>query len=192
MLAVSIEPVSEDPNGLLTVCDRPELWQDDIRTRMAARSASYRKQAREPVRRDPKIRLVPLQAQDPRGGRAVDKNASFGQRRSQFSSGKGKGKERARDAANADVRRTADGGVEMTFIPRTTASGEDYDDEEKPQKAGKGKGKEPRRKGVEVFGAGMEKGGEEPEVAMSEAERRGRTKRRQGMRSGSKNTFRRM
>ena len=155
---------------------------------MAARSASYRKQAREPVRRDPKVRLVPLHAQDPRGGRAVDKNASFGQRRSQFSSGKGK--ERARDAADADVRRTADGGVEMTFIPRTTASGADYDDEENPQKAGKGK--EPRRKGVEVFGAGMEKGGEEPEVAMSEAERRGRTKRRQGMRSGSKNTFRRM
>ena len=73
----------------------------------------------------------------------MDKNASFGQRRSQFSSGKGK--ERAREAADADVRRTADGGVEMTFIPRTTASGEDYDDDEKPQKPGKGKGKEKER-----------------------------------------------
>ncbi len=78
--------------------------------------------------------------------------------------------------------------MEMTFVPRTTSSGADYDD--RPQKAGKGK--EPRRKGVEVFGAGMEKGGEDPDVAMSEADRRGRTKRRQGMRSGSKNTFRRM
>ena len=45
---------------------------------------------------------------------------------------------------------------------------------------------------MEAFGAGMERGGEGPDVEMSEAERKGRTKRRQGMRSGSKNTFRRM
>ncbi|RPD65737.1 hypothetical protein L226DRAFT_479508 [Lentinus tigrinus ALCF2SS1-7] len=169
--------------------DAGKLWQDDIRTRMAARAAP-RKAARQPIRRDPKVRLVPLQAQDSRGARTVDKNASFGQRRSQL--GSGKGKERARDSASADVRHTAHGGVEMTFVPRTSSSRADYDEDERPSgKAGKGN-KEPRRKGVEVFGAGMEKGGEDPEVAMSEAERKGRTKRRQGMRSGSKNTFRRM
>ncbi|RDX54747.1 hypothetical protein OH76DRAFT_1552727 [Lentinus brumalis] len=167
--------------------DAGKLWQDDIRTRMAARTA-FRNRVREPpVRRDPKVRLVPLQAQDSsRGGRSVDKNATFGQRRAQL--GPSKGKERARDSGWPDVRHSADGGMEMTFVPRTTSSGADYDD--RPQKASKGK--EPRRKGVEVFGAGMEKGGEDPDVAMSEADRRGRTKRRQGMRSGSKNTFRRM
>ncbi|KAI0702051.1 hypothetical protein C8T65DRAFT_655861 [Cerioporus squamosus] len=169
--------------------DAGKLWQDDIRTRMAARTA-FRNRVREPpVRRDPKVRLVPLQAQDSRGGRAVDKNATFGQRRSQL--GSSKGKEREREPGSAAVRHTADGGVEMTFVPRTSSTGADYDDYEgKTPKVGKGK--EPKRKGVEVFGAGMEKGGEDPEVVMSEAERRGRTKRRQGMRSGSKNTFRRM
>ena len=86
--------------------------------------------------------------------------------------------------------------MEMTFVPRTASSGHDYDDAYGPgseASAAKGRGgKEARRKGVEVFGAGMEKGGEDPEVQMSEADRKGRTKRRQGMRSGSKNTFRRM
>ena len=84
----------------------------------------------------------------------------------------------------------------MTFVPQTSSSGQDYEDDDGPSASGKakgkGKGKEPKRKGVEVFGAGMEKGGEEPGRQLSEAERTGRTKRRQGMRSGSKNTFRRM
>lgn len=49
------------------------------------------------------------------------------------------------------------------------------------------------RKGVERFGAGMEKGGEDPNIrALSEQERRGRSKPRRGMRSGSKNAFRQM
>ena len=80
--------------------------------------------------------------------------------------------------------------MEMTFVPRTSASANEYDDG--PVKERSGKAKEARRKGVEAFGAGMERGGEGPDVEMSEAERKGRTKRRQGMRSGSKNTFRRM
>jgi len=49
------------------------------------------------------------------------------------------------------------------------------------------------RKGVERFGAGMEKGGEDPNMrVLSEQERRGRSQRRRGMRSGSKNAFRQM
>ena len=83
------------------------------------------------------------------------------------------------------VKFGTDGGVEMTFIPSTSADA----DEEKP---GKNAGNKSRRKGVESFAAGLEKGGGEPEVAMSESERRGRIHRRKGMRSGSKNTFRRM
>ncbi|KAI0634852.1 WD40-repeat-containing domain protein [Trametes polyzona] len=168
--------------------DAGKLWQDNIRVRMAART-SLRKQPRPPQRREPKVRLVPLHAQNETSTRGVDKNATFGQRRSQLGS---KGKERASSAQDASIRHTADGGIEMTFVPRTTSSGHDYDDEAPPGRAAQKKGKEAKRKGVETFGAGMERGGEEPEREMSEAERKGRTKRRQGMRSGSKNTFRRM
>ncbi|KAI0360465.1 hypothetical protein OH77DRAFT_1586069 [Trametes cingulata] len=169
--------------------DAGKLWQDDIRVRMGAR-ASARKQSKPPPRREPKVRLVPLQAQSDASGRGVDKNATFGQRRSHLGS---KGKERASSRDDAAVRRTADGGIEMTFIPKTTSSGHDYDDDGPVGAAArKGKAKEPKRKGVETFGAGMERGGEEPEREMSEAERKGRTKRRQGMRSGSKNTFRKL
>lgn len=116
----------------------------------------------------------------------MDKNASFGQRRSHLGASNSKGKGRA----HSDVRHTADGGMELTFVPRTSASADDYD-EGGAGPAGQMKGN-PRRKGVEAFGAGMERGGEEPEVQLTDAERKGRTKRRQGMRSGSKNTFRRM
>lgn len=48
------------------------------------------------------------------------------------------------------------------------------------------------RKGVEVFGAGMERGVEEAKGEMSESERSGRKQRRKGMRSGSKNVFRQL
>ena len=86
-----------------------------------------------------------------------------------------------------DVRFAEDGGMEVSFMP----SGKpDYDDE----KGGRGdsKGKVQRRKGVETFGAGLEKGGDDPDVEISETDRKGRTQRRKGMRSGSKNTFRRI
>lgn len=165
-----------------------ELWQDDIRARLAARNTA-RQPTRGPPRRDPKVRLVPLQAHGSSSGRGVDKNATFGQRRLQLSS---KGKQRA-STHDADIRHTADGGMEMTFMPKTSSMGDD-DDEPAGGKATQWKGKEkgPKRKGVEVFGAGMERGGDEPEVEVAESESSGRTKRRQGMRSGSRNTFRRM
>lgn len=57
-------------------------------------------------------------------------------------------------------------------------------------RSSKGKGHE-GRKGVKSFGAGMEKGGEE-HSRLSENDRKGRTARRKGVRSGSKNVFRRM
>ncbi|KAI0777227.1 WD40-repeat-containing domain protein [Trametes elegans] len=170
--------------------DAGKLWRDDIGVRMGARASARnaRKQARPPPRREPKVRLVPLQAQSDAHSRGADKNATFGQRRSQLGP---KGKQRASTASDASIRHTGDGGVEMTFIPRTASSGRDYDDDEGLAK-GRGKGKDAKRKGVETFGAGMERGGEEPEREMSEAERKGRTKRRQGMRSGSKNVFRKL
>ncbi|PIL27694.1 hypothetical protein GSI_10847 [Ganoderma sinense ZZ0214-1] len=170
--------------------DAGKLWQDDIRARLAARNTAP-KPTRAPPRRDPKIRLVPLQAHDSGSGRGVDKNATFGQRRSQLGS---KGKQRA-SVHDSDIRHAAEGGMEMTFVPRTSSSGAaDDDDDLGGGKATQRKGKEkgPKRKGVEVFGAGMERGGDEPEVEMPESERSGRTKRRSGMRSGSRNTLRRM
>ena len=118
---------------------------------------------------------------DARGG-AADRNATFGQRRSTKTGAKGKG---AAVAGFDDVRFSADGGVEMTFVPSMSADA----DEGAGSKAA---GRQARRKGVETFGAGLEKGGPEPEVAMAESERKGRTQRRKGMRSGSKNAFRRM
>jgi ribosome biogenesis protein ENP2 len=57
---------------------------------------------------------------------------------------------------------------------------------------GERKKKKGQARGVETFGAGMEKGHRSDKIQLSEAERRGRTQRRQGMRSGSKNTFRKM
>ncbi|KAI0827153.1 hypothetical protein BC628DRAFT_1318862 [Trametes gibbosa] len=174
-----------------------ELWQDNIRARIAARDSGIEQgraaraaRAAAP-RREPKVRLVPLQAQNDTGGHGVDKNATFGQRRSQPGP---KDKSRASTGRDSSVRHTVGGGLEVTFIPKTSSSGNDYDDDElgsgpAGKKGGKGAVK---RKGVESFGAGMERGGEDPDHEMSETEREGRTKRRQGMRSGSKNTFRRM
>ena len=174
-----------DADGL--VCT--ELWQDDIPARLAARNTG-RKPTHGPQRRDPKVRLVPLQAHDSGSSRGIDKNATFGQRRSHLGS---KGKQRA-SAHDPDIRHAADGGMEMTFVPKASSSGAADDDDLAGGKSMQRKGKEkgPKRKGGEVFGAGMERGGDEPEVQMAESERSGRTKRRQGMRSGSRNTFRRM
>ena len=57
---------------------------------------------------------------------------------------------------------------------------------------GGSKKRQDRRNGVETFGASMERGGSERHVDMSDGDRRGRTERRKGIRSGSKNTFRRV
>ncbi|GJE93757.1 WD40 and NUC153 domain-containing protein [Phanerochaete sordida] len=156
-----------------------ELWTDDIRARAAARE-SVAKQKKGPVRRTANVRLVPMRAQGDGAGR-FDRNATFGQRRA-TAPAQGKG----RTAGFEGARFAADGGVEMTYIPSASAAADDD-----AGRGGRAAGA-PRRKGVETFGAGMEKGGAEPEAALSEAERRGRTQRRKGMRSGSKNTFRRL
>lgn len=120
----------------------------------------------------------------------MDKNATFGQRRS---SSTHIGKSKAPSHANFGP----DGGVEMSWVPSSTAGAGDYDDMLVPGGLGKAnkKKREEKQRGVESFGAGMERGGGDSErygVGGSDAERRGRTERRKGVRSGSKNTFRRM
>ncbi len=85
----------------------------------------------------------------------------------------------------AKLARTEDAPMEISWVPSGSA-GKAADHEE-----GKAKAKAPRRKGVESFGAGLERGVEETSNA-DDAERQGRTQRRKGIRSGSKNVFRQM
>ncbi|KAI0340390.1 hypothetical protein BDW22DRAFT_1398755 [Trametopsis cervina] len=162
-----------------------ELWTDDIRARIAARDSGIRemrksRQARM-QQRNPNVRLVPLKTQSGGHDERHNKNATFGQRRSTPSLAKGKGRASERDA----IKFSADGGIEMTYVPSGAV------DDDVAESSSKSKMPQ-RRKGVEVFGAGMEKGGEDPDIVLSESDRQGRTHRRKGMRSGSKNTFRRM
>ena len=167
-----------------------ELWQDDIRARMVARNSGVKpkQQRSQPTQRNPNVRFVPLNASDGRGTHGLDRNATFGQRRStssSFAGSKGKGKGIA-------ARPSGDGGMEISFVP-TTTSMDDSDNEMGGRSTSSNRKGPERRKGVEVFGAGMEKGGSaDNDRELTESERRGRTQRRKGMRSGSKNTFRKM
>ncbi|KZT10272.1 uncharacterized protein LAESUDRAFT_721606 [Laetiporus sulphureus 93-53] len=161
-----------------------ELWQDDIRARMAARNSSCTKARVPSKQRTPNVHLVPLRARaDGSSSRAVGRDATFGQRRSTLGF--------KANTRQPDVRRVVDGGMELTFIPSSSRSYEEDEDEEITGGRGK-KSKEAKRKGVETFGAGLQRGGEpeDAQKALSENERQGRTQRRKGMRSGSKNTFR--
>ncbi|OJA17490.1 hypothetical protein AZE42_08359, partial [Rhizopogon vesiculosus] len=102
-----------------------------------------------------------------------DKTATFGQRRN--------APKRAQTTTAMKVGK--EGGFEMSWVP-SSSSGKDP--------ALKGANRKGVRKGVEVFGAGMERGDEEKSHTLSENERKGRTQRRKGMRSGSKNVFRQL
>lgn len=126
---------------------------------------------------------MPLQTQPNGHAERFNKNATFGQRRTASSQPKGKGKMRDMDP----IKFSEGGGMEVTFMPSGAVDADEDDG-----KVSKRNAKSQRRKGVEVFGAGMEKGGEDPEIVLSESERKGRAQRRKGMRSGSKNTFRQM
>ncbi|KAG8747715.1 hypothetical protein FRC10_011842 [Ceratobasidium sp. 414] len=90
--------------------------------------------------------------------------------------------------SRAHVNVLGDGGFEMSFVPSGRA---DSDEEQRnARKCRKGGSGESGGK-VERFGAGMERGGRGKEEDVKENERYGRTKRRTGVRSGSKNAFRR-
>ena len=166
------------------------MWHDDIRARIAARDSGLKRAREERIARKPNVRLVPMRAHsDTSGSRGPDRNATFGQRRSATSmSGRNKGKGRMLDDEERTIKVNEEGGVEMTYIPSGSRADDDND---RGGRSGR-QGKDARRKGVETFGAGMEKGGEEPEANLTESERKGKTQRRKGMRSGSKNVFRRM
>ena len=81
--------------------------------------------------------------------------------------------------------------MEISWVPTSSSSatsGKYNDDMQKKSKTVKDK----LRKGVETFGAGLERGVEERMEFSNDSERKGRSHRRKGVRSGSKNTFRRL
>ncbi|KAF9459764.1 WD40-repeat-containing domain protein [Collybia nuda] len=126
--------------------------------------------------------FVPMRVDGANNMRGSDKNATFGQRRES----KGSATRREQPSYSA-----ADGGMELSWVP-SSSEPKDADDMLVPgggPPKNKGKG---RRPGVESFGAGMEKGGEESSLRMSDSDRKGRTQRRKGIRSGSKNVFRKI
>lgn len=124
--------------------------------------------------RVPNVNFVPMRTR--RDADDVDKNASFGQRMSHSKAGSKPRRDRSDHA-----RQNQDGGMEITWTP----SASDVHDSGGKSRAAK----KPNRKGVESFGAGMERGGMD-EFEGSEAQNKGRTQRRKGVRSGSKNVFR--
>ena len=112
--------------------------------------------------------------------RRKDSNASFGQRRKAAISNSSK-----------DRKTNSDGPAEaeFTWVPSSS-----FTDAPEPNSRSNGKGRDKKRRGIERFGMGLEKGHttarDEDEKPMLESEGHGRTKRRMGIRSGSKNAFR--
>ena len=116
------------------------------------------------------------QSENPRD----EKTASFGDRRKRGSS---------TNPRKGHGDRPEDHGVmEMSWMPTTTSQDDMPSDSETQHDKSRPKGK---RKGVETFGAGMERGMDTDEQA-GEHGRTGRSKRRSGVRSGSRNVFRNM
>lgn len=125
-----------------------------------------------------KVNFVPMRALS-NASKGVDKNATFGQRRKPVQSVTPFSSKRTQSQPD-------DSAMEISWVPSSSAN----QDANEPQSKG-GREKKERRKGVETFGAGMEKGGQET-LEISESDRMGRTDRRKGVRSGSKNVFRAM
>jgi ribosome biogenesis protein ENP2 len=139
------------------------------------------KQERNRVKNAPPgVRLVPLRARNSEGQAGKNRDATFGQRRKSDSNSK-----RSSTKGQERVARSADGGMEISWVP----SSKDKSRSTRKDSVGK-RGTE----GVESFGLGMEKGDERypSSAVLSESERSGRTHRRTGVRSGSRNAFRRM
>jgi len=147
--------------------------QPHVRTRVL-----QKKHEREREVRVPRVNLVPMNTQ---GTRGVDKNASFGQHliNSRLKS----------NQIRFNEEETAEQGeMEMTWTPSSTSAAMgDIDDNSSKKRGSKDLMK--KRKGTESFGVGMERGGMD-EVEIKETEKKGRTQRRKGIRSGSRNVFR--
>lgn len=134
-----------------------------------------------------KINMVPIRPQTMGSNstqRPGDKDATFGQRRMPRSASSTNTTGKSSFKAHED-----DDAMEISWVPTSSATGgKDNGDGQSTSRTVKGK----RRKGVESFGAGLERGVEERMEFSNDSERKGRSHRRKGVRSGSKNTFRRL
>ncbi|KAJ8522497.1 hypothetical protein ONZ45_g918 [Pleurotus djamor] len=155
--SASDSETSEDESGDSDSSDANELaHSSSSRVQKASRT--------RPAPRTANVKLVPMQARTAHS-HSMNKNASFGQRRSATS-------QPSRSRATE-----VEGGMEMSWVP--SSSKVDDDDTLMPDNTRKVKS---RRKGAGSFGAGLEKGGEfMDEKPLSESERKGRTQRRQGV-----------
>ncbi|KAK7036632.1 Small ribosomal subunit biogenesis [Paramarasmius palmivorus] len=171
---------SEDGGSSDDSSDAGELTKFDPRKRPGQKNARAEEVYARTKQQNHKanVKLVPMRAQAGADGLNGSKEVTFGQRKAQ-----GTGAAQRSGKAKESVGFGEDGGLEMTFVPSKSSTESTQEASARPKA---------KRKGVETFGAGMERGGEERQVEVSESDRKGRTHRRQGVRSGSKNMFRRM
>ncbi|KAJ3970888.1 NUC153 and WD40 repeat-containing nucleolar rRNA processing-related protein [Lentinula raphanica] len=176
---------SSDAGELSKFDPRARPGQKNIRVQEAYNRSKQQNRASN-------VKLVPMRPQTGANGArtAAGKDATFGQRRA-HSSGTSRLNAEKRPSRPGKVSVAEDGGMEMSWVPSADSPSQSQKSKEGSNKRGKGSKPQDRRKGVERFGAGLEKGGRDP-VEIAESDRKGRTHRRQGTRSGSKNAFRRI
>ena len=134
--------------------------------------AEQPQRSRPPQSKTPRVNMVPVRSHLGFSSKMDDKNNTFGQRL-------------ARPSRTSKHSSPGDGAAtEISWVPSASGSTGSGDRDQKRKGPAK-------RKGVETFGAGMERGYEEKED-VDEASRKGRTHRRHIARSGSKNVFRNM
>ena len=141
---------------------------------------------RDRARNRMNVDMVPMRPQTTGNNNAQrpgDKDATFGQRRMPRSASSGDTKKKSSFRGQAN-----EAAMEISWVPSSSSSTVDGKDRHSKSRNGKDKD----RKGVETFGAGLERGIEERVEFSNESERQGRSHRRKGVRSGSKNTFRRL
>jgi ribosome biogenesis protein ENP2 len=135
--------------------------------------------------RKPLPAMVPARPDNSNGAstsKRRDPTASFGQRRQSVES---KPTKSNRYSEEGDIiQHGPDGGMSISFVPGSSRS-RDRREDDNDRKNGQQKKK---KAGIEYLGAGLERGMERTELP--ESQRKGRTQRRQGIRSGSKNAFR--
>ncbi|KAL4068613.1 WD40-repeat-containing domain protein [Scleroderma yunnanense] len=177
----SSDGISDSPEGESSddSSDAGELTKFDPRSRPGQKNTraeqQYTRTREANRRRGANVNLIPIVPRtNASTAKLGNKDASFGQRLSSQ-------RPKAHAEKTSNMQFSADGGMEMSFIPSSSALD---DDVLKPAK------RKAMRKGVEVLGATMERGGEELQGDVGESDRTGRTHRRKGQRSGSKNTFR--
>jgi ribosome biogenesis protein ENP2 len=121
---------------------------------------------------------------------ASDRNAAFGSRRNTSNARNSGAKSSAGGEGDVVITGREDGPRDITWTP-SASSGKGKSREGDAMQSGKKgwTGKDKR----ERFGAGMERGGpEDAAAALKHEERHGRTHRRTGIRSGSRNVFRKL